>query len=103
MKVVRMIDLKHGITDDGRLVKVLSDGELAQIPENEPLILFRGRDKLALPMLRYYRSLCLEDGVTDYQKHAIEEMINRFGIYADENITKQPGITRGAKWDGEPS
>lgn len=30
-------------------------------------------------------------------------MIERFEAYAGTHATKQPGITRGAKWDGTPS
>ena len=62
----------------------------------EPVILFRGRDKLALPMLTYYRQLCVEDGCTDFQLQAIDNMICRFHKFADESSTmKQPGCTLG--------
>lgn len=97
---MRQIDLKHSITDDGRLIKTSTEEE---IPEDEPTILFRGRDRLALSMLRFYRGLCADDGATDYQLESVDEMILRFEQYSDTNPTKQPGITRGAKWDGTPS
>lgn len=97
---MRRIDLKHHITDDGKLIKS-SDG--IEIPEDEPTILFRGRDKLALPMIQFYRELCKKDGATDYQLDSMSNMIGRFEQYAHDHPTKQPGITRGAKWDGTPS
>lgn len=97
---MRSIDLKHHVSDDGKLVKT-STGE--EIPLSEPTILFRGRDRLALPMLKYYRQLCVDDGATDYQLTSVDGMIVQFEAYAAENPTKQPGITRGVKWDGTQS
>lgn len=97
---MRAIDLKHHITDDGKLVKT---GDGVEVPLDEPTILFRGRDRLALPLLKYYAELCARDGATDYQMGSILGMIAQFEAYAKENPTKQPGITRGAKWDGTQS
>jgi hypothetical protein len=96
---VRQIDEKHSIDGD-RIIKTATGEE---VPIEEPVILYRGRDKLALPMMRYYRQLCVEDGATDYQLESMDRMIKRFEDYAKENPTKQPGITRGAVWDGTPS
>ncbi len=101
--VVRMIDLKYGITDDGKLVKVFEDGGIEEVPHDEPTILFRGRDKLATGMLHYYLELCREDGATDYQIASMTELIKRFEDHKNNNITKQPGITMGYKWDGTQS
>lgn len=97
---MRQIDDKHTITDDGTLIKT-STGE--EIPEGEPTILFRGRDRLALPMLHFYRQLCVDDGATDYQLASMDRMIERFRVYSVENPTKQPGVTQGLPWDGTPS
>lgn len=97
---MRAIDLKHHITDDGRLIKT---GDGVEVPLDEPTILFRGRDHLALPMLQYYRQLCADDGATEYQLASMDGMIAQFSAYAREHPTKQPGITRGEKWDGTPS
>jgi hypothetical protein len=97
---MRQIDEKHTITDDGKLIKTATGEE---IPEIEPVILYRGRDRLALPMLRYYRTLCVADGATEYQLQSMDRMIEKFQKYADENPTKQPGITQGAPWDGKQS
>lgn len=97
---MRQIDEKHSITLDGQIVKTAT-GEI--IPVDEPVILYRGRDRLALPMLHFYRQLCVDDGATDYQLESMDRMIARFEQYASENPTKQPGITRGAAWDGTPS
>lgn len=96
---MRQIDEKHSIDGD-RIIKTATGEE---IPETEPVILYRGRDRLALPMLLFYRDLCVNDGATDYQLESMDRMIERFKKYAEENPTKQPGVTRGLPWDGTPS
>lgn len=63
---------------------------------NEPVIVFRGRDKLAVPMLEYYRNLCEADECTDYQFASLDKMIDAFSEFAENSPTmKQPGITGG--------
>lgn len=90
---MRPLDMKHHIEGD-RIIKTTNGQE---IPETEPTILFRGRDHLALPMLKHYRQLCVDDGCTDFQMASMDEMIRRFQVFADENpqTMKQPGVTRG--------
>ena len=97
---MRQIDEKFSVDGD-RIIKTATSEEVN--PEEEPLILFRARDRLAVPMLQFYRQLCVDDGATDYQLESIGKMIDRFETYAKNNPTKQPGITRGAVWDGTPS
>lgn len=97
--MTRQIDEKHTISGD-QIFKT-STGE--QIPEEEPVILYRARDRLALPMLRYYRQLCVEDGATAYQLESMDRMIEKFEKYSADNPTKQPGITQGLLWDGTQS
>lgn len=97
--MARRIDEKFEII--GEEIRKQTTGEV--VPESEPTILFRGRDRLALPMLQYYRDLCLEDGATDFQLQSMDRMLARFGEYAKNNPVKQPGITEGRPWDGTPS
>jgi hypothetical protein len=94
MSIVRKIDLKHHIDEKGRIVKT---GNGVPIPEAEPLILFRGRDRLAVPLLTAYRQLCIADGCNDFQLGQIDELIQRFRTFAEANpqTMKQPGSTRG--------
>lgn len=94
MAIVRKIDLKHHINEKGEIVKT---GNGVVVPDHEPLILFRGRDRLAVPMLRAYRQLCIDDGCNDFQLGQIDELIGRFVKFAEDNpqTMKQPGITRG--------
>lgn len=64
--------------------------------DKEPVILFRGRDKLALPMLQFYRQLCVEDGATQYQLDSMDKMIAKFELFAQTSDTmKQPDSTLG--------
>jgi hypothetical protein len=97
VNVNKPIDLKHslGVYENGDpYIFKSTNGQ--PIPEGEPVILFRGRDRLALPMLRYYLQLCVADGCTPYQKESMETMIARFQKFADDSTTmKQPGITLG--------
>ena len=94
------VDNKHSMYISAEnlpvLAKRLESGELQPIPETEPVILYRGRDKLALPMLRYYRELCVADGCTDFQLKSMDDMIHKFEKFAEKSETmKQPGVTRG--------
>lgn len=94
-----MLVVRDNVTDSlgtPYLAKRLENGTFQAIPEEEPVILFRARDKLALPMLEYYRQLCKLDGCTDFQLASMDDMIRRFREFADTSDTmKQPGITRG--------
>ena len=101
----KRIDNKHSVisvlctdmeTEKIILAKRKGDGTFEPIPDDEPVILFRGRDKLALPMLRFYRELCVRDGCTDFQLESMDDMIRRFQEFADASSTmKQPGCTKG--------
>lgn len=90
---MRKIDSKFHI--DGNEIIKTSNNTI--IPEEEPLFLFRARDKLALRVLRFYQALCIEDRCTDYQLKMLENRIAEFSLFADKHpgAMKQPGITRG--------
>lgn len=90
---MRRIDRKFHIEDE-RIVKT-SNGEI--LPDDEPLILFRARDYLSLPMLREYRNLSVIDGCNDFHMKGIDAVITEFERFAAEHPErmKQPGVTRG--------
>lgn len=93
---IRPIDPRFHVSGS-RIIKT-SSGEV--IPEDEPLILQRGRDRLMLPTLRHFRSLAVLDACNDYLLGSIDERIAAFEAYAsDPSRMKQPGITRGAAWN----
>lgn len=92
----RQIDPKFHVAA-GQIIKTRS-GEV--LPEDEPLILFRGRDHLALATLEHYRELSRLDGCNDYHLSGIDERIGAFAAYKRDHPEKmkQPGVTRGAPW-----
>lgn len=87
------IDNKHHL--NGESIVKTGNGQSIDL-NTEPVILFRGRDKLALPMLMHYRQLCVADGCNDFQLESMDDMIRRFVEFAEQSPTmKQPGVTRG--------
>jgi hypothetical protein len=89
---VKRIDNKHHLEGE----QIVKTGNGVPIPDDEPVILFRGRDKLALPMLRHYRQLCVDDGCTGYQLRSMDDVIRKFEDFASMSATmKQPGCTLG--------
>jgi hypothetical protein len=90
---MQRIDDKHHIEGE----RIIKTGNGVPIDlDVEPVILFRGRDKLAVSMLMYYRQLCIEDGCNDFQLATMDNMIGKFVAFAKTSPTmKQPGITRG--------
>jgi hypothetical protein len=94
MAIIRQIDLKHHIDENCDIVKT-TNGQV--ILREEPTILFRARDYLAVPLLIKYREMCVADGCNDFQLKQMDELIERFAKFATDNpsVMKQPGITRG--------
>lgn len=78
-------------------IEIIKSTNGQPIPDDEPIILFRGRDRLALQMLKYYYNQCKSDGATDYQLATMQTMIDKFAKFAQDNpqTMKQPGITLG--------
>lgn len=89
----RRIDNKFHIEGD-QIVKT-ANGEA--IPDNEPLFLMRGRDRLAIPMLKIYAELSKIDGCNDYHFDKLRTTLSEFEEFAARNPEKmkQPSITRG--------
>ena len=90
---MRAIDPKFHIDGD-RIVKT-SNGD--EIPEDEPLMLFRARDWNALKALYEYREKCLADGCNDFQMQGIWDRIHAFEQFRQDHPErmKQPGVTKG--------
>jgi len=91
-------DIQKWISElDVYLAKRLANGGLEQIPDDEPIIVFRGRDRLALVMLLNYRNLCVADECNIHQLDTLDGMIVAFKEFATRypERMKQPGITRG--------
>ena len=90
---MKRIDNKHHLQGE----QIVKTGNGVPIPDDEPVILFRARDRLAIPMLRFYRELCVADGCTEFQLQSLDDMMRRFEDFATKNpdAMKQPGITQG--------
>jgi hypothetical protein len=69
MAIVRQIDLKHHIDENGDIVNTTNG---VVIPREEPTILFRGRDWLAAPLLIKYREMCVANGCNDFQLEQVD-------------------------------
>ncbi len=79
---MRQIDAKTQTT--GELQKI--DG--TPIPEDEPLILFRGKDKLLPDMLRSYNELCRAAGADEAQLSVVEAKIKSIEAWQRANQDK---------------
>ena len=51
---MKLIDPKYGIIIENQTPVIVKAATKEPIPGDEPLILFRARDRHAVPMLRYY-------------------------------------------------
>jgi hypothetical protein len=64
---------------------------------DEPLILFRARDKYALAALIWYHEVCETNGCTDFHISGICNRVEAFRKFKEEHPErmKQPGTARG--------
>jgi hypothetical protein len=76
-------------------IRKTSNGQ--DIPDDEPTVTFRARDRNALPMLHRYMALCVEDGCVNEHIEGVANLIRMFTNFKKEmpHLMKQPGITRG--------
>lgn len=90
---MRRIDPKFHISGD-EIIKT-SNGQ--PVPEDEPLFLLRGRDHLAVLLLKLYLLLSERDDCTDFHLDGVRERIEAFEKFRDQHPVrmKQPGVTRG--------
>ena len=87
------LDEKHHL--EGETIVKTGNGVEIDL-DYEPVILFRGRDKLALPLLKIYSIMCQANGCTQYQLDTLDEMILKFSAFNRISPTmKQPGCTEG--------
>ena len=80
---------------DGEEIIKTSNGQ--PIPHDEPLLILRARDRLAIPLLRIYQQLSIVDGCNDWFLGEQKITIADFEAFAREHPErmKQPGVTRG--------
>lgn len=82
--------------EDGQFVNRVS-GE--PIPGDEPVMLFRARDRHAVSVLRHYLSLATDP----HHRKAIQDRIDEFEAFQQEHPErmKEPGITRHVRLNRE--
>lgn len=96
---MKLIGLKYAIkVRHGRPIIVKASTGVP-IPEDEPLILFRARDRNALAMLEAYREICEADQCTPEHIAGIRYTYNAFREFRNNQPErmKQPGISRDTK------
>jgi hypothetical protein len=73
---------------DGQFVNRVS-GE--PIPHDEPIIIFRARDRHSIPVLREYLTMATDE----HHRQAIRDRLTEFAAYRDQHPErmKEPGIT----------
>jgi len=79
---MRQIDGKYQTSGD--ITKL--DG--TSIPQDEPLILFRGKDKLLPVLLEQYRQLCQDAGSPQQHLKLVEQRIKDIKIWQEKNQGK---------------
>lgn len=73
-------------------IAIVKSKDDTEVFENEPTILFRGRDTLALPMLEYYRHITQIDPCSKAQLESINTVIKKFEAFAQTSKTmRKPG------------
>lgn len=90
----RILNQMFHIDEEFRLVKSSNN---QPVPEDEPIVILRARDRLALPTLELYKKLAQADGCTDWFMERLDPPIEEFRKFATEHPErmKQPGVTRG--------
>jgi hypothetical protein len=99
MRILLQIDPKYGVgQDDDGAVHIVKIATGEPIPPDEPRVLFRARDRLALiGALVPYRTECRADDCTEFHMRGIQNRIDAFYEFQRDNPArmKQPGCTRG--------
>lgn len=80
---------KYDVNGEGRIVNRVS-GEV--IPDDEPVMIFRARDKNAAPMIAYYAKLCSDPE----HKAIVKERLHHFVDFIHEHPDrmKEPDTAR---------
>lgn len=83
----------NGEENDTVKIEIVNTISGQAIPEDEPLFIFRARDRLALDQLKDYYSACINDGCSQGQLDGISNMITEFVDWQVKNQDKmkQPG------------
>ena len=64
--------------------------ERGNIPDDEPVIVFRARDKVVPKLLAYYHLFCVKAGSPDKHLNLIMQRLREIEKWQSENETKIP-------------
>lgn len=80
---MRRIDAKYDarVNDSGR-VEIVNRATGEVLPEDEPLIVFRAKDKTVRPLIGQYRDLCRESGSPRAHIDRIDSTLRTFEQFA---------------------
>ena len=81
---MRKIGSKYWI--NGKITK--NDG--TEIPQSEPLFLFRAKDKLLLDVLAFYRKLRIKNDSSDENMNMLDEQMELVKVWQEKNFTQFP-------------
>jgi len=86
---------------DGKYGKVTT--EHGDIPDDEPVIVFRARDKMVPAMISFYRSLCQDNGSPQRHLDLIQRCANNIIQWQADHPerTRQPDSERSRAWMGD--
>lgn len=79
---MRQIDGKYQTSGD--LTKLNG----TPVPEDEPLILFRAKDKLLVELLEYYMKLCSDGGSPESQLNLLQQRIDLIKLWQTDHQDK---------------
>jgi hypothetical protein len=85
---------------DGKYGRVTT--EHGDIPDDEPVIVFRARDRLTMPLLEYYQQLCQGAGSPQRHLELIGKTHDEFGRWqeAHPDQVRTPDSERSRAWLG---
>jgi hypothetical protein len=78
---------------DGKYGQVTT--ERKEIPEDEPVIVLRAQDELAVEAIDFYRRRCDEEGAGDEHLAAIDKTAQAFEAWQRDHRTKLPDTQPG--------
>lgn len=77
---------------DGKYGRVTT--EFGDIPDTEPVIVFRAQDKLLPAVLDHYLTLAIDAGSPPKHLDLIDAAMDRVSDWQEENFTKVPDSSR---------
>jgi hypothetical protein len=87
---------------DGKYGKVTT--EHGDIPDDEPVIVFRARDKMVAPMLKFYLELCATNSSPPRHLSLIQRAAAEIARWQSEHPdqVRQPDSERSRAWMDQP-